>query len=176
MPTEAPETITNWTGRRGNMPEVIVGTAIILLAWICTFVASIGVAANAFQRWGRDRGLPGILCPPGVAMTSDLFIHQLTAITVARASGSALNLPALGFAILGIALAITGWVKTHPREFPAGCCRKCGYELKDLPRCPECGTERSATTKEDGQSAGDGTTNSPAPPPDSPASSHDTTL
>ncbi len=85
-------------------------------------------------------------------------------------------LESLALALLGIAVAITGWIKTHPREFPAGCCQKCGYELKDLPRCPECGTERSATTKEDGHSAGDGpATPSPQTPPDSLASSHDTT-
>jgi hypothetical protein len=31
---------------------------------------------------------------------------------------------------------------------PAGCCVRCGYEVKDLPKCPECGWDRGARAPE----------------------------
>lgn len=102
-------------------------------------------------------------------MTFGFFLHELASSAAVGASGGTRQLQSLLdsviFAILGIALAITGWVKTHPREFPVGCCQKCGYELKDLPRCPECGTDRPATTNDDAESAGGGSTIPPTPTP-----------
>lgn len=160
---------------------MIVGAIIILLAWMCAFVASIAAAVNAFQRWGREQGLPGLLCPLGVLMTADLFIHQLTTYGTASAQGQPSQLRALlvslAVAVLGVGLAVFGWLKTNPREFPEGCCRKCGYELNDLPRCPECGTDRVATTSGDGDPTSKATTNSSGPtPPDSLAGKGDQRL
>ena len=79
----------------------------------------------------------------------DLIIEQFTTYAPNQVTGQTARLgpflESLALALLGIAVAITGWIKTHPRESPAGCCQKCGYELKDLPRCPECGSERLGT-------------------------------
>ncbi len=152
---------------------------IIPAAYLGTLVASVAVAINAFQRWGRVRGVWGLLCPLGVLM--------FAAITDAlgptpRMGGEAQfdRLVEMGtsaaMALLGVALAVVGWIKTHPRQFPAGCCQKCGYELKDLPRCPECGADRPAATSGDAEFAGDGTTIPSAPArQESPASNRDAT-
>ncbi|MFO0835387.1 MAG: hypothetical protein U0638_10470 [Phycisphaerales bacterium] len=160
---------------------MIVGAIIILLAWMCAFVASIAAAVNALHRWGREQGLPGLLCPLGVLMTADCCIHQLTTYGTASAQGQPSQLRALlvslAIAVLGVGLAVFGWLKTNPREFPAGCCQKCGYELNDLPRCPECGTDRPPTNGGESDQTSKATTNSPGPTPlDSLAGKGDQTL
>lgn len=151
----------------------------IPLAWLGTLIASVAVSVNAFQRWGRDRGAWSLLCPLGVLLTLNMgrvFAPIPPATGEDRIDQIVSVLKSIAYSLLGIGLAITGWVKTHPREFPAGCCQKCGYELKDLARCPECGTDRPMTTKDEGESAGDATTNPSAPTPlDSSASKNDTT-
>lgn len=156
---------------------MIFGAIIIFLAWMCAFVASIGAAVNAFHRWGRERGLPGLLCPLGVLMTADCCIHQLATYGTASAQGQPSQLQSLlvslAIAVLGVGLAVFGWLKTNPREFPEGCCQKCGYELNDLPRCPECGTERVATTSGDGDPTGKASTNSSGPTPPDPLGGKD---
>ncbi|MFO0835388.1 MAG: hypothetical protein U0638_10475 [Phycisphaerales bacterium] len=117
---------------------------VLCLAWLCALVGSIAASVSAFQRWGRVRGLWSLLCPLGVMLFFDLIIEQFTTYAPNPVTGQTARLgpflESLALALLGIAVAITGWVKTHPRVFPEGCCQKCGYELNDLPRCPECGT------------------------------------
>lgn len=141
---------------------------IIPAAYLGTLVASVAVAINAFQRWGRVRGVWGLLCPLGVLM----FAAITDALgPIPRMGGEAQfdRLVEMGtsaaMALLGVALAVVGWIKTHPRQFPAGCCQKCGYDLRGLTRCPECGTEGVATTRGDGDPISKATTNSPGPTP-----------
>ncbi len=63
----------------------------------------------------------------------------------------------------GLYVQVLAWRAALRTPIGPGCCQKCGYDLKDLPRCPECGTERQATTSDEGESAGGGTTNPSAP-------------
>lgn len=42
----------------------------------------------------------------------------------------------------GLYVQVLAWRAALRPPIGPGCCQKCGYELKDLPRCPECGTAR----------------------------------
>ncbi|MCC6971236.1 MAG: hypothetical protein IT434_13560 [Phycisphaerales bacterium] len=146
----------------------VVFLILIPLAWLGTLIASVAVSVNAFQRWGRVRGAWGILCPLGVLLTLNIgsvFVPIPPMTGEDRIDRIVSILKSVAYFILGIALAITGWVKTHPHEFPEGCCQKCGYELNDLPRCPECGTDHPPTNGGELDQTSKATTSSPGPTP-----------
>ena len=48
------------------------------------------------------------------------------------------------------ALAFCPSIVNRLRRHRTGCCRRCGYAVRDLPLCPECGTERSVRSAESG--------------------------
>lgn len=44
---------------------------------------------------------------------------------------------------LGAGLSTYGWVRLRGARRAAGCCTRCSYDMRDLPRgavCPECGS------------------------------------
>src|SRR4051794_28842260 len=46
-----------------------------------------------------------------------------------------------GLALIGLVVSLVGRsLSRHGGRFPAGLCRRCGYDLRATPeRCPECG-------------------------------------
>jgi len=60
----------------------------------------------------------------------------------------------------GVVLQVVAWRAALRKPIGPGSCQKCGYDLKDLGKCPECGTDRpdpsdKGPTAEKPASAGD---------------------
>lgn len=146
---------------------------IIGILWIAIVIASFVALLIAIRRHGAKGARWALLGPLGAIASAALVVAWIGSMEgvyrnpPARAIVALVLLLATGTA--GLYVQVLAWRAALRPPIGPGCCQKCGYELKDLRRCPECGTERSATTKEDGHSAGDG----PATPsPQTPLESH----
>ena len=53
--------------------------------------------------------------------------------------------PLLLTGVAGLYVQFIAWRAALRTPIGPGCCQKCGYDLKELARCPECGTVRPGT-------------------------------
>lgn len=152
---------------------------IIGLLWIAIVIASFVALLIAIRRHGAKGARWALLGPLGAIASAALVVAWIGYMEGAYRNPPAKALVALvmllATGLAGLYVQVLAWRAALRPPIGPGCCRKCGYELKDLSRCPECGTVRPAATSDDAAFAGDATTNSPAPPPESPASRRDTT-
>lgn len=145
------------------------------MLWGLAASASVFVApVVGLRRHGWQRGWRAILAVPGALMSFALVMAWIGFMEGTYYLASLGDVAVLLLVVLvglgGVVLQVVAWRAALRKPIGPGSCQKCGYDLKDLGKCPECGTERLATTSGDGDPTSKATTNSPGPTPlDSPA-------
>lgn len=117
---------------------------IILILWGLTALVSIFVVPIAgVRRHGFRRGFRTLLAVPGAAMSFGPVMAWIGYTERAFSRTSPDDVAALALAVVvglvGVVLQIIACRAALRPPIGPGCCQKCGYELKDLARCPECG-------------------------------------
>ncbi|MBL8759753.1 MAG: hypothetical protein JNL50_00465 [Phycisphaerae bacterium] len=121
---------------------------IIGLVWVVMVIASLVALLIGVRRHGVRGARAVLLGPLGAIATAALVVAW-----IGYAEGVYRNPPAKAVVVL-VPLLLTGvaglyvqfiaWRAALRTPIGPGCCQKCGYELKELARCPECGKERAA--------------------------------
>lgn len=115
--------------------------ALVYFAWIAAALASVAAMAISLARHGLRDFWRALLCGLGTVLMAGFVPAAIGASEgywTARSPGLWI-LTAAG--LLGIGLQILGWrAVLRPRAGP-GQCRRCGYAVNGLARCPECGAE-----------------------------------
>lgn len=95
---------------------------------------------DAWIRWADQHFSAVLEIPPSILGTAKPIIIPLRP----RFPGSILN-TAFWAALTFAAINLPRWLRRHH----PGACPTCGYQVNDLPKCPECGTPTPAPIREE---------------------------
>lgn len=121
------------------MPSAIL---LILLCVLSGVAALFGIAIEAFRH--RDlRGRKWLLLPLGVLLSFALVVARIGFAERVWGATHPMLLLMVALGVIGVACQVAGWrAILRPRLGPPQCV-KCGYDLKGLSGCPECGDGRA---------------------------------
>ena len=134
------------------------------LLWIAIVIASFAALLTGVRRHGVKGARMALLGPLGAIASAALVVAWIGYMEGAYRSPPTKALVALvGLLIVGLAgvyVQFAAWRDALREPIPPGHCKKCGYDLKELAKCPECGADRpdpsdKGTTAEKPASAGD---------------------
>lgn len=110
------------------------------LAWAFLSLASLGAPVIALRRHGWRGGRSAIFAPLGALMSFGLVAAgtEYTGHPFPKNVDRLMLLAILG--VFGVVVHVVSWRAAFRKAIPPGHCKKCGYDLKDLAKCPECGT------------------------------------
>ncbi|MFO0835389.1 MAG: hypothetical protein U0638_10480 [Phycisphaerales bacterium] len=122
---------------------------IIGLLWIAITIASFAALLIGVRRHGVKGARMALLGPLGAIASAALVIAWIGFMEGAfrnpptKALVSLVGLLLTGLA--GVYVQCAAWRDALREPIPPGHCTKCGYDLKELTKCPECGTDRLGT-------------------------------
>jgi hypothetical protein len=122
---------------------------IIGLLWIALTIASFAALLIGVRRHGVKGARLALLGPLGAIASAALVVAWIGFMEGAYRNPPAKALVALAILLIvglaGVYVQCSAWRDALREPIPPGHCKKCGYDLKELGKCPECGTERLDT-------------------------------
>lgn len=121
------------------MPSALL---LILLCVLSGVAALFGIAIQALRH--RDlRGKKWLLLPLGVLFSFPLVVARIGFAEGVWGTTHPMFLLLVAVGVIGVACQVAGWrAILRPRLGPSQCLN-CGYDMKGLPGCPECGEGRA---------------------------------
>lgn len=110
------------------------------LAWAFLSLASLGAPVIALRRHGWRGGRSAIFAPLGAFLSFGLVMAgiEYTGHHFPKNVDRLMLLAILG--VFGVVVHVVSWRAAFRRAIPGGHCKRCGYDVKGLGKCPECGT------------------------------------